>query len=307
MTKIFIVILNWNNYADTFECLKSVDKLRIGKFDLRVVVVDNGSSDDSCENIRNFQLSNSNFHLIENNQNLGYAGGNNVGMRYALESGADWVMVLNNDTEVDHDLVVQLIEAAERDGKVGVLTPKIYFARGSEFHKSKYKKSELGNVIWSAGGEMDWNNVFGKNRGVDEVDSGKYDFEEEVEFATGACVFLRATALDEVGLFDERYFAYFEDADLVMRMRRAGWKIVYVPKAKLWHKVSRSSGIGSKLNDYFIIRNRLYFGMKYATMRTKFALIRESFRIAGIGSEWQQRGARDFYLRRFGRGSWKDE
>jgi hypothetical protein len=116
---------------------------------------------------------------------------------------------------------------------------------------------------------------------------------------------LRSEALKNAGLFEEKYFMYLEDADLSQRLKRKGWEVLYTPKAEIWHKVAQSSGIGSDLNDYFITRNRLLFGMRYAALRTKFALIRESIRLLLTGRKWQKTGIRDFYLGRFGRGSWK--
>ena len=112
-------------------------------------------------------------------------------------------------------------------------------------------------------------------------------------------------ALEKVGLLDEKYFMYLEDLDYSERIKKAGFKIIYEPKAIVWHKNAQSSGVGSDLNDYFFTRNRLLFGMTYAPIRTKFALIRESGRLAVKGRKWQKRGVVDFYLRNFEKGSWK--
>ncbi len=303
MKKIFVVILNWNNYVDTLECIKSIDKLNAANFRLNIVVVDNASSDKSADKLSGLKYKN--IEMIKNKKNLGFAGGNNVGIRYSLKKNADWVLLLNNDTYVDPSFIGELYKYGEKESRVGVLSPKIYFAKGYEFHKKRYKKNDLGRVIWSAGGSIDWDNVYGKNRGVDEVDQGQYDEVCELDFASGACVFLRASALKEVGLFDEKYFMYFEDVDLCMRMRKFGWRILYVPTSVVWHKVSRSSGIGSALHDYFIMRNRLYFGLKYASLKAKYNLIEESLRVLFNGREWQKKGVLDFYLRRFGKGRWK--
>src|SRR5260221_1201176 len=214
-------------------------------------------------------------------------------------------MILNNDIVVDSNLLVNLIETIEKDKTVGIVSPKIYFAKGYEFNKEKYKKNELGKVIWYGGGKIDWRNVYGINVGVDEVDRGQFEKPKEIDFATGACFLVKAKALKEVGLFDEKYFMYKEDEDLAMRMKKKGWKLVYDPKAKLWHKVAQSSGIGSDLNDYFISRNRLLFGFKYASFRTKLALFRESVKLFIFGRHWQAVGIRDYYLRKFGKGSWR--
>ena len=146
--------------------------------------------------------------------------------------------------------------------------------------------------------------MYGTNRGVDEIDKGQYEKVEEIDFATGACFLARAKALRATGLFNEKYFMYLEDVELSQRMQAKKYKIVYVPKAKVWHKVAQSSGIGSDLNDYFISRNRLLFGFKYASLRTKVALIRESFKLFLYGRHWQAVGVRDFYVRKFGKGSW---
>ncbi len=206
---------------------------------------------------------------------------------------------------VDKDLVTELIKAAKKYPKAGALSPKIYFAKGYEFHKDRYKESELGKVIWYAGGDIDWNNVYGKTRGVDEVDKGQFDKTGETDFVTGTCTLLRRKTLEDTGFFDKKYFMYYEDTDLSQRMKKKGWKILYVPKAKLWHKVAQSSGIGSNLNDYFTTRNRLLFGLRYAKFRAKLALVKESIKFLFTGRKWQKIGARDFYLGRFGKGSWK--
>src|SRR5690606_23514864 len=110
------------------------------------------------------------------------------------------------------------------------------------------------------------------------------------EFATGACVLYTKKALLRKGMFDPKYFMYYEDVELSVRFSRGRFKIYFVPKAKLWHKVAQSSGIGSGLNDYFISRNRMLFGMKYASLRTRFALLREAFRLMFHGRPWQKTG-----------------
>ena len=312
--KIFIIILNWNQAKLTMECVDSVRKMKVpSNYNLNIVVVDNGSEHpvtlseverSLSGNTRDSSTSVGMTKVIQNNKNLGFAGGNNVGIKYALDNFADYVMILNNDTLVDPSLLANLLNGMQKDPKAAIVSPKIYFAKGFEFKKEKYKKADLGKVIWYAGGKMDWKNIYGSNIGVDEVDKGQYDKEKEIDFATGACFLISATVLKETGIFDEKYFMYLEDADLSLRMKKKKYKIIYEPKAELWHKVAQSSGIGSNLNDYFISRNRLLFGFKYASLRTKLALIRESFRLFIFGRHWQAVGIRDFYMRRFGKGSW---
>ena len=305
MTKIFLVILNWNGAIDTLECLVSVGRLNLYNIKLSVLVIDNNSIDDSTEKLAHHAINNASYEFIENNKNLGFSGGMNVGIRYALKSGADFVMVINNDTILDKDLLVNLLFSARKRQNVGIICPKVYFAKGYEFHKERYTKNQLGQVIWYAGGIMDWNNIYGINRGVDEVDIGQYTKEEITDFATGNCMFMNTSALKDVGFFNEDYFMYFEDVELSLRMKEKGWQVIYAPGGVIWHKVARSSGIGSDLNDYYTTRNRMLFGLKYSSVRTKIALIRESGRIIIGGRKWQKRGIKDFYLRRFGKGSWK--
>lgn len=302
--KIFIVVLNWNQSKLTTDCINSLQKLKLSKEEqVEIVIVDNGSTDTSLEVLKKISPKKIKTVTLETKNNYGFAGGNNFGIKYALDHFADYVMILNNDTTADPNLLNELLKPM-KNTKVGITSPKIYFAKGYEYKSKKYKKTELGKVIWYAGGKIDWKNIYGKNIGVDEVDKRQYEKEKEIDFATGACFLVRVKALKETGLFNEKYFMYKEDEDLAMRMKKNGWKIVYEPKAILWHKVAQSSGIGSNLNDYFISRNRLMFGFKYASLRTKFALMRESIRLFIFGRHWQAVGIRDFYLRKFGKGSW---
>jgi GT2 family glycosyltransferase len=304
MSKVFVVVLNWNGKKDTLQCLQSLEKAKKDNFSLDVVIVDNASTDDSVAAIKLYKPKNFKKHIMESPDNAGFAGGNNLGIHYSLALDADYILILNNDTILDKNTIAEFLNAAKKYPKAGIFSPKIYFARGFEYHK-KYKQNELGKVIWYAGGEIDWNNVYASNYGVDQVDNGQFDQEREIDFATGACMFIRASTLKRVGLFDERYYLYMEDVDLSMRMKKYQYTIYYIPSAYLWHKVSQSSGIGSDLNDYYTTRNRLLFGITYAPLRAKFALLRESFWLAQNGREWQKVGARDFYLRNFGRGSWR--
>lgn len=305
--KISVIILNWDGKEDTKECLESVEKSRITDYKLQSIVVDNGSTDGSQKAVKNFYKKarkDITWELIENRENLGFAEGNNVGMRYALKSGADFIMLLNNDTIIDKNLFVDLINAAKNYPKAGIISPKIYFAKGFEYHKKRYKKNELGRVIWYAGGDVDWNNIYGSNHGVDEVDKGQFDKVADTDFATGCCMFFRSKVLKDLGLFDKKYFAYLEDSDLSQRAKKAGWRVLYTPKPHLWHKVGQALGVGSEKNDYYITRNRLLFGLRYARLRTKVALIKESIKLLLKGRKWQRIAIRDFYLGRFGKGSW---
>ncbi len=288
----------------TQEELQNVALLETKGLKVECVVVDNGSTDDTQEKLKNYQLPNMGYKFIKTNANLGYAGGNNYGLKHSLGEKFDYTVLLNNDVILPKDILTKLISIAEKDLKIGLLAPKMYFAEGYEFHKDRYKKEDLGKVIWYAGGFIDWDNVYSIHRGVDEVDRGQYDQEEIVDAANGACLVIRNKVIADIGFLRDKYFMYWEDTEYCVRAKKAGWKVVYTPETCLWHKVSSSSAIGSNLNDYFLTRNRLDFGLRYAPLKTKISLIKESLRLLVKGRHWQKIGVRDFYLGRWAKGSW---
>lgn len=302
MKKIALIILTFNTEEDTHICLDSLTKSSLPQELFTTIIVDNCSN-----NVFTLTKEEKKREIIvlRQEKNLGFTGGNNVGMKYALaHTDAEYIVPLNNDTIVEKHMLTNLLAACESNKKIGLAVPKIYFAKGHEFHKDRYKKDELGKVFWYAGGVIDWANMYTSHRGVDEVDHGQYDTMEETPFATGCCMFIRREVLETVGLFDNRYFLYSEDADLNERIKRAGYKVMYIPQAILWHvNASSTGGSGSALQDYFTTRNRMLIGMKFAPLRTKLALIRESLRFLRNGREWQKRGIQDFYAQKFGAGT----
>ncbi len=305
MIKLFIVIVNWNGVTDTLTCLESLSRANWRGIEGTVVLVDNGSTDDSLKKLAKWKSSAFSLHIIKKAQNLGFAGGNNVGISYAMNKNPDYIVLLNNDTIVDREIFIHFVNAAQRNPKAGILSPKIYFAKGYEFHKDRYANNQLGKVLWSVGGNIDWNNVYAPNRGVDEVDTGQYDKTRPVDFATGACMLVRPEVFAEIGMFDEKYFLYLEDVDLCMRAKKKDYKVVYTPEPVVWHKVSQSSAIGGGLNDYYTTRNRLLFARRYAPLRAQIAVVREAARFVLSGRPWQKQGAIDYFMNRFGKGSWK--
>ncbi|HUV71507.1 MAG TPA: glycosyltransferase family 2 protein [Clostridia bacterium] len=305
--RVFLIVLNWNAWQMTANCLASIAKAKIKGINLNVVIVDNGSVDGSVEKIKeltNSKINGLKFYLIESKENLGFAEGNNVGLRYSLANEADYICLLNNDTRVSPDFLVQLIKAADAGEKIGIVGGKIYFEKGYEFYKERYQKKDLGKVIWYAGGKMDWQNVYASHRGVDEVDKGQYETVIETEYVNGCLMLVKREVFEEIGFFDPKYYLYFEENDFCQRAKKAGFKLFYAPQAKIWHLNAGSSGAGSSLHDYFLTRNRLLFGFRWAPWRAKLALVKESGRLLLKGREWQKIGVRDFYLGRFGKGSW---
>lgn len=310
MKKVFAVTINFNKEKVTKEWLESMQKMHLDWFSLDLVIVDNASKvkftlSSNEKTLRYTQGKRENVHIIRSEDNTGFTGGNNIGAEYALKKGADYILIINNDTTSDPDLVKNLLEILDSNPKIGMTTPKIYFAKGHEFHKERYKNEDLGKVFWFAGGYTDWANIKSVHRGVDEVDQGQYDKEEEVDFASGCCMLIKKEVIEKVGLFDKRGFMYFEDAILCERVHKAGYQIWYVPSAKLWHlNAASSGGSGNELQDYFITRNQMLFGMKYAPVRSKIALVRQSFRYLLNGRPRQKQGIRDYYLGRFGKGTY---
>jgi len=241
--RMMVLILNWNGLADTLACLESVRRL-VDYLAYEVVVVDNGSSDGSPAIIRQRFPE---VMVIENEENLGYAGGNNVGLRYALAQGADYALLLNNDTEVAPDFLSRLVKAANADPIVGAAGPTILYY-------------DSPTVIWSAGGAIDWRRGQTRMMELDEKDVGHSRAEpREVDFVSGCALLVRREVLKQVGLLDERFFLYYEEVEWCVRARQAGFRIVHVPEARIWHRISPQAQADSPLVHYYMTRNRLLF------------------------------------------------
>ena len=265
--KIALIVLNYKGLENTLQCIESLRRINKPGFNHEIIVVENGSQDGSAEALSKIK----DIQLIESDKNLGFSGGMNLGISFALNRQADYVILLNNDTYVDPNFAANLVKAA-KDAQI--VCPKIYFAPGFEFHKKRYKKSDLGKVIWYAGGQIDWQNIIGIHLGVDEIDQGQFK-KREISFATGCCMLISADVFNKIGMLDEKYFLYLEDMDLSYRAQKAGFKILFEPSAVIWHKNAASAGgSGSRLQEYYFTRNRLLFAFRYAKLKTKLALLR---------------------------------
>ena len=246
--KVGIVILNWNGREVLLDCLRSVSRLRYPHFE--VIVVDNGSRDGSKEMLaRDFP----GVLRIENDVNLGFATGNNQGIRLALERGHDYVMVLNNDTILDADCLTWLVRRAQSDSQIGAVSPKIYFAEPTD-------------RLWFAGGTFNYWTGRNGHVGYKSPDTGAWDTPREIQFACG-CSFLAPRCVwQEVGGFDERFFRSSEDVDWSVRVQKAGYKSFYEPSSIVWHRESfdiiRNEGLAGIL--YFWTRNNLAVMYKHA-------------------------------------------
>lgn len=267
--KVAAVVLNFNGIKNTLDCVESLKKQTLNAIDFQIIVVDNCSQDDSVKTLKSIQ----GIKLIENDKNLGYAGGMNVGIKYAMKNNFDKVVLLNNDIYADKAFLTNIVNASK---KADIVAPKIYFAPGHEFHRRRYRKEDLGKVIWFAGSRIDWQNIIGYHVGVDGVDKGQFNRSGEIDFASGACMLISKEVFEQIGYFDEKYFLYLEDMDFCFRAKLAGFKIVFEPRAVIWHKNAQSTGgSGSALQDYYITRNRLLFAFKFAKLKTKLALFKQ--------------------------------
>lgn len=293
--KVAVVVINYKGLANTLDCLSSLAKVESAENILEIIVVENGSGDGSAHALSKLK----DIHLLTSFENLGFAGGANLGIKFARLRQADYVIILNNDTVVDKLAVVKLLSAT----KVGeVISPKIYFAPGFEFHKVRYKKEDSGKVIWYAGGKIDWDNIIGIHQGVDQIDKGQFNRRNQIDLATGACMMVKSEVFEKIGLFDEKYFLYLEDMDFCTRAKAAGVRIIFEPQAIIWHKNAGSTGgSGSALQDYYITRNRLLFAFKYAPVRTKLAVLRQVLR--QINKPVKRKALIDFLTGNFGKGS----
>lgn len=215
---VSIVLLNWNGAHDTIECLGSVGRLAYPCFE--AIVVDNASSDDSVVRIRD---SYPKVRIIRSRANLGFAAGNNLAIREALAAGSDYVWLLNNDTRVAPNTLDELVQAAERDPQIGAVGSVSY-------HASDPERVE----VWGGGYVSLWS---GRTR-IQETPHAR----SELHYLSAVSVLLRSSTLHDVGLLDERFFMYWEDADLGFRIRRGGWRLSVASQAAIWHKGTRSTG-----------------------------------------------------------------
>jgi len=300
MSKTAVVLVHFKGTNETVACVKSLIRTDNKYQSFSIIIVINPSDEDHENLLRIIHRTYPQIIIIENKINTGFAAGNNIGIRKALEIGSNLIVLLNSDTEVSDNFISSLSAFGKSDKSIGLASPKIYFAKGYEYHKDRYNDKERGRVIWYGGGIIDWNNVYASHRGVDEVDIGQYDQLLETDFATGCCFLIKKEVIEKVGILDEKYFLYYEDIDYSMRVKKAGFRVMYYPKNYIWHKNASSSGKpGSNTHIYYQTRNRLYFGFKYAPIIAKKSLLLDSLRLVRKGGLYK-RAVIDYYLGRMG-------
>jgi GT2 family glycosyltransferase len=240
--KVGIVIPNFNAKMITCECIDSLRKISYPDFS--IYLVENGSKDHPGAFFREKYPW---ISVIESEKNLGFAGGCNLGMKRALEEGAEYILLLNNDTVVAGDFLDRLVEAGEADDKIGMLTPKIRYY-------------EPDTHLWFAGGTYDLFRGIPDHIGEREIDKGQYDEPCELTFISGCSPLVKKALLDDIGMLREDLFLICEDLDWCIKARKNGWKLQYVPKSLIWHRESFSTmeHIGRPLQLYFATRNLLF-------------------------------------------------
>lgn len=296
--KIAVILVNYNGRQYNMECIESL-LTQQGAFDIMIIVVDNASKDDSMQLIQERYGTDERIETVSLDENYGFSYANNVGIRRAIDWKAEYILLLNNDTEAEKDMLAQLLDCAARHPD-SVIAPKICY-------------SDRRNIIWSAGGEV--SPLIGKARhiGLEQRDKGQFGQERQITFATGCCLLLPETVIKKAGYLDERFFLYYEDTEYSFRLRREGISIYYCPKARLYHKVGGSSkGADSPLCAYYIARNwllcnRIHLGARYPLFVAYYILNRAVCCILWMLRGRAElvkatgRGIRDYRRKKFGR------
>ncbi len=293
---VITVILNTNRRDDTLACLESL--LANSYPNHKAIVLDNASTDGSVEAIR---ASFPAVEIISLTKNEGYAGNNNVGIRAACEQGADWVFVLNEDTILAPACLEQLVRAGESDSRIGIVGPLVYH------------HDEPG-VIQSAGGELGphWE---ARHIAQNEADRGQFAAPHRVDWISGCAILVRRAVIDQVGMLDTKFFYYWEEVEWCLRAGKAGWSLLHVPAAKLWHKGVQRNYRPKPSVAYYNTRNRFMMLKKHRaplgiwiytwaqTLRTLTSYtVRPKWRASRDHRDAIWRGMVDFLRQRTGQG-----
>lgn len=246
--KVAAIVINFNGRDVTLQTLESL--CRVDYRELEIIVVDNGSTDGSFEAV---EKEFPGVCQVRREVNEGVAAGMNVGIACALEGDCDYLLILNNDIEVDPQMISELVTVGESERSVGCVGPKTYY----------YEDRER---LWSAGGLLHFRESVTSERGMGEEDLGQYDKVQEVDYINGCAMLVKRAVMERVGLFDPAYFVGVEDADWCMRMKRKGYRCAYTPHAILFHMVSHTLGNYTTGHTFQTGRSTAIFVRRYATL-----------------------------------------
>lgn len=287
--RVVVVLLNWCGYDDTVACVESC--LRLDHPETTLLIVDNASPDGSGERLHGRFPE---IPYLQTGANLGFAGGNNAGIREAARMGADYAWVLNNDTEVDPGALSALVRCARSDERIGLVGSRIFYHSRPD-------------VLWFAGGRYDRRTGRSFHDGEGAVDAPEFRVRRDVEYVTGCSMLFPLRLIPETGLMDERFFLIGEELDWNRTIAGKGWRIVYEPESVLWHKVSASFAAQPLSSWYYNVRNSLLFVSRHHPGWLPYALqksARDWFYLVRTGNSASvevRRGILDFLRGRFGR------
>ncbi|MEY2704913.1 MAG: hypothetical protein RL407_975 [Bacteroidota bacterium] len=246
-TKVAIILVNWNGYELSKACLESLKQLQYSNF--QTVLVDNGSIDKSGEKLKSEFPE---ITLLTSVENIGFTGGNNLGIQWALDHDFGHVLLLNNDTLVDPNFLNPLVSFLEKNPDYGAVQPKIML----EAERDK---------LWNAGGgyfkwlEMTW------SIGIGKIDVGQFNQEKDTPWITGCAILVNSAAIRKAGMLDPRFFAYYEDVEWSFRIKKSGFKLRYLPQSKIYHvaggssiKIKTKEGVIPPILHYYRTRNHLF-------------------------------------------------
>lgn len=252
MATLSVILVNFRRAQDTIACVNSLRTSSFADFD--IIIVDNNSQDGSVAILKEHC---GHVTVIENQTNLGFAEGNNVGIREALKRLSAFVLLLNNDTVVHPDALHWLVATMRANPACGIAGAKIFY-------------HDPPQLLWFAGGYFNRHSSFGGHRGMKQSDSPAFSLLQATDYVTGCCMIIRREVFQSVGLLDSDYFAYLEDVDFCIRARDKGYVILFEPRAIIYHKISRTSAWDSPLYIYFNLRNKIFFLRKNSSLRHWF-------------------------------------
>ncbi len=246
-----IIIVNYKKHEDTLECIRSLRKV---SYPVRKIYIVDNTEDG--ENVLEKSLGNEpGVQYIKSGGNLGFAGGNNLGIKESLKNNPDYILLLNNDTVVKEDFLRNLIEVAVKE-RADLATGKIYY----------YFKPD---IIWGAGGRIDWKRGMGCLYGINQRDNEDFNFVKEVSFISGCMILIKKDVFEKIGFLPEDYFMYHEDVDFSLTAVNKGLKLIYVPTSIIWHKTGAARVDETPFQFYYFVRNSAFIIRKFADFRQK--------------------------------------